>query len=256
MDAGPDQAGDRYYSGLDLGTRVDPSGLATLRRRLVADPQRPGRLLPHFVLRGLRRFPLGALYTEVCAEVTRIFSGPPLAGSVLGVDRSGVGDGVTEILTGMRPRALLRTVVITGGQGVSQDGADYALGKVQLIGAVTAALEAGRLVIPDNLPDAETLVKEMMAFKAKVTATGHETLEAWRERTDHDDLVIATAIGVWLGSQDVNTGRPVAYSGQGRPPGFEGALYGRGFGAAAAGSWRPPGAAGLPGGLPPLEPGE
>jgi hypothetical protein len=41
------------------------------------------------------------------------------------------------------------------------------------------------------------LVKELKAFKVTVTTAGHETFEAWRER-DHDDLVLAVALAVWL----------------------------------------------------------
>ena len=51
-----------------------------------------------------------------------------------------------------------------------------------------------------NLPERELLVKELLAFKVKVSAAGNESFEAWRAR-DHDDTVLATAIGIWYGEQ-------------------------------------------------------
>jgi hypothetical protein len=39
---------------------------------------------------------------------------------------------------------------------------------------------------------------ELLAFRAKVTASANETFEAWRER-DHDDLVLAVATAAWVG---------------------------------------------------------
>ena len=44
------------------------------------------------------------------------------------------------------------------------------------------------------------LAKEMRAFSVKVTPVGHETYEAWRE-AEHDDLVLAVALGCWYVKQ-------------------------------------------------------
>jgi hypothetical protein len=45
-------------------------------------------------------------------------------------------------------------------------------------------------------------VKELESFRVKITASAHETFEAWRER-DHDDLVLAVALAAWVGQQGV-----------------------------------------------------
>jgi hypothetical protein len=46
---------------------------------------------------------------------------------------------------------------------------------------------------------ASALAEELAAFRVKITLAGNETFEAWRER-DHDDLVLAVAMALYLGS--------------------------------------------------------
>ena len=68
-------------------------------------------------------------------------------------------------------------------------------------------LQSGRLRIARELEHAETLQKELAAFRVKVTAAGNETFEARRER-DHDDLVLAVALAAWLGERQGPTVGP------------------------------------------------
>jgi hypothetical protein len=46
---------------------------------------------------------------------------------------------------------------------------------------------------------AAALAKELEAFRVKVTASRNEVFESWRER-DHDDLIIALALVLYVGS--------------------------------------------------------
>jgi hypothetical protein len=67
------------------------------------------------------------------------------------------------------------------------------------VSAVQASLQTKRLKVATVLPETVTLMRELQAFRVKVNvATGHESLEAWRER-DHDDLVLAVGLAVWYG---------------------------------------------------------
>jgi hypothetical protein len=70
--------------------------------------------------------------------------------------------------------------------------------KKDLVGAVQAPLQDGRLKFAEALPLTAVLVRELAAFRVKVTLAGNETFEAWRER-DHDDLVLAGAAALSLG---------------------------------------------------------
>lgn len=198
---------DRYFLGLDLGQTQDHTALVALCRRTwrVAEHKTQWR----FTARGIRRWPLDKLYTEIARDLAVLTARTPagqkpnpLAGCVLGVDGTGVGKGVLEIIRTAGPAAKLVCVLITAGHAAHADGAGWHVPKKELVSAVMALLQSRRLEIPANLSEAATLEKELLGFRAKITAAGHETFEAdWRTRP-HDDLVLALAIAAWLGQQD------------------------------------------------------
>ncbi len=47
-----------------------------------------------------------------------------------------------------------------------------------------------------ELPEAETLMNELLNFEVKITAAANDVYGAWREGT-HDDLVLAVALTCW-----------------------------------------------------------
>jgi hypothetical protein len=191
---------DLYFLGLDLGQSMDPSALVALRREISSfDSARTGRNVYRYIVRGIRRWPLGTLYPVVVNDVTDVVSRPPLAGCVLGVDRTGCGAPVVDMLRERRPQAQIKPIVITSGHAVGGDAVCFHVPKRELVGVVNVLLQSGRLEIPVSLPDAMVLMKELQTFRAKITAAGNESFEAdWREKA-HDDLVLALAIAAWLG---------------------------------------------------------
>jgi len=115
------------------------------------------------------------------------------------VDATGVGKPILDALREAGLRA--RGVIITGGETASRDGGIDRVPKRELVTTLQVALQAGRLQIAADLPLAETLLSEFRGFKVKITLNGHarfgNDVGAWREQ-DHDDLVLATALGTWL----------------------------------------------------------
>ena len=76
-----------------------------------------------------------------------------------------------------------------------------------LVSAIVAALQSGRLTLPNTrnpeilrkVPEALTLENELKDYRVEVSeTTGRETYNARSGR--HDDLVLAAAMAVWLGS--------------------------------------------------------
>lgn len=194
---------ERYVAGLDLGQLQDYSALALLR---VPPGVRPAIEVPT-----LKRWPLGTAYAAVGRDVARFMSGlvvtdrfgrhqEPLP--TLVVDVTGVGQAVAELATqAMADAAVpakLVMVSITGGDVATCVGRGrWHVAKRHLVSALSAVVHGGRLRVAREQPEAEALVREMAAFKAKISlATGNESYEAWRER-DHDDLVLAVALAVW-----------------------------------------------------------
>src|SRR4051794_17471212 len=108
-----------YYTGLDLGQAQDPTALAVLEKTPLKPPDPSGRLLFTYACRHLQRWPLGTSYPEVVAAVGKMFSQPPLKGSVLVVDGTGVGRAVVDMFRQARLVRNLHAVTITGGHTVT-----------------------------------------------------------------------------------------------------------------------------------------
>lgn len=116
------------------------------------------------------------------------------------LDETGVGRPVRDMLreAGLRPRGVL----ITGGDKATSEGSSDRVPKKELASALQVALQSKQLRIAEELPLAPLLVKELEGFRVKITLSGHATFgndvgsAPWRT-ADHDDLVLATAIGVW-----------------------------------------------------------
>jgi hypothetical protein len=188
----------QLIAGLDLGQAQDYSALAVLERQ-----EKDGQA--QYLLNHLRRWALGTPYTVIAADLGELFchrrqgdkETPPLAGAPLAVDQTGVGRAVVDMIRDAGLYAQLSPVLITAGHATTygEDGA-WHVPKKELVSTLQVLLQGARLKIA-RVPDREVLVKELLAFRVKVTAAGNETFESWRER-DHDDLVLAVALAAWM----------------------------------------------------------
>ena len=85
------------------------------------------------------------------------------------------------------------SVTITGGDAVTRSGSETGVPKRHLVSVVRVLLQSGRLRVAAALPEADTLVRELSACRAKMTAAAHDTYGGWREGA-HDDLVLVAAL--------------------------------------------------------------
>ncbi|MBY0522267.1 MAG: hypothetical protein K2R98_02650 [Gemmataceae bacterium] len=186
-----------WFLRLDLGQAQDFSALVALRRR---GPVSRG--LGQYVVRGVKRWPLRTPCTTIAADVVTMLQRPPMANCTLGVDRTGCGRPVVDMLRQPRPAAMLRPILITAGhESKPAESGGHHVPKKELCATTYVLLQSGRLEIPSTIPEAAVLGKELLAFRAKITTAGNETLENdWRSAA-HDDLVLALAIAAWLGEQ-------------------------------------------------------
>lgn len=98
---------------------------------------------------------------------------------------------------------------------MSRDGRDYRVPKRDLVSTVQVLLQAERLKIARALPEAQTLVNELLAFKVTISNQGHDSYgNDWRE-APNDDLVLAVAVAAWFGEQPkpFNPPAPIVSSG-------------------------------------------
>lgn len=157
-------------------------------------------------LRHLERLPLDTPYPQVVERVGAMLATPPLAGRphALVVDGTGVGVGVVDqfAAVGLKPIA----VSIHGGDKVSHEQVRHGVEilsrlrvpKRELVTAAQILLQNGRLKIARQLPEAETLRRELQNFKVTIDPkTAHDSYSHWRE-AEHDDLVLATALAAWF----------------------------------------------------------
>lgn len=186
----------QYTLGLDLGKTKDYTALVILERH----GEGPEAV---FHARHLERFPLGTPYPTIVKAVAAMLGDPVLVSAGrprLAVDETGVGAPVVDLFRQAKLPGQLYPVHITGGSSVNYDrGVEY-VPKRELVSVVQVALQTDRLKIAARLPEAQTLVRELQDFEVKITESANDTYGAWREGT-HDDLVLAVALGLWVGKK-------------------------------------------------------
>jgi hypothetical protein len=159
-------------------------------------------------VRHLHRWPLGTSFTGIASDLNALLTRPPqpkpphdaplLAGCVLAVDGTGVGQPVLEFFRRAGLPADLRGVFVTAGNLDTRDDAGYYhVPKKSLMGTLELLLESRRLDIARGIPLATGLAKELSSFGTKGKAARRETFECWRE-CEQDDLVLAVALAAWI----------------------------------------------------------
>ena len=207
----------RYYCGLDLGQTSDYSALSVVQK---ATPQQIKMGMKRLSLIGLVRW-RNLLYPQIARNVAEILDAEPFVNNHdLIIDATGVGPAVVDIYT--EQGRSFKAVKITGGEhereGTEEERALlqqdlWYVPKRNLVSSLQVLLQSEGLSIAEDLHMAETFVEELMNFRIKINVkTGHDAYEAWREG-DHDDLVLAAALGVWA-AQKFGT-EPVAPVGLG-----------------------------------------
>lgn len=192
---------DDYERGLSAGW-VSPAAITPYQARQalwhIARFGRPAEV--PLAVRHLERFELGTKYTDVVGRVAHLVRSKPLhrTPAILLIDKTGVGAAVLDSFT----HAGIGAVAITlhGGSAVSRDPQrpGFRVPKRDLVTVAQVLLQNGRLKVAAALPEAETLKRELLNFRAKIDPrTAHDSYSHWRE-SDHEDLVLAVSQGVWF----------------------------------------------------------
>lgn len=172
--------------------------------------------LPSYDIVHTERVPLGTPYPEVEQILRDIMRRPELAvgrsagvgGPIEGahrqpprllVDATGVGAAVLDHLraAGLKPVGIL----IHGGDAVTRAPWVFRVPKRDLVGIVSVRLQNRSLRFTNAGPFAAILQRELLNFRVKIDpVTSHDSYASWRE-SEHDDLVLATAIALWWGDR-------------------------------------------------------
>lgn len=196
----------RFFCGLDLGQTTDYTALCIVEKIVeqaplsglhFTVPQRTEPLSLSYHVRYLTRLPINTPYPAQAEAVHKLLRTPPLPGqSILTVDQTGVGRPVVDMVRAAKIGCDVHAVSIHGGKDVSRDGADWHVPKRDLIACVQIALQTGQLKIAAQLPEAKTLVQEMLNYRVEIDEkTAHDSYNA--RVGQHDDLVLALCLAVW-----------------------------------------------------------
>ena len=195
----------RFYVGLDIGKQQDYTAIAIAEKMLARSHDLNWRgdnfiVQNLYQLRHLQRFPLKTPYPVIVEKIARMMDEPRLArdGKLI-MDATGVGEPIADMLKdrGLRPV----TVKITGSMEVVQRGAwAYHVPKRDLVSALHALVQSGKLKVSKTLKYADVLYSELENYNYKINKnTGRDTYEAMVESI-HDDLVTAVALAAWYGT--------------------------------------------------------
>jgi hypothetical protein len=186
----------RYVMGLDLGQRSDYSALSLLEAS-----GEGSATMCH--CRFLRRWKLNTSYPAIAEDVRQLCQREPLINNrpSLCIDSTGVGLGVLDIFLELKPaiNACIIPIQIHGGFEVVLARQGYNVPKRELVSAIQAALQTGRLQVSSKLSEASLLITELQNFRAEISETGRDTFEA--RAGAHDDLVLSVAMATWYARQ-------------------------------------------------------
>jgi hypothetical protein len=247
-----------FLFGFDFGKRRDNAAIIGLRRTPLPNYVAPTNeeaeddpLLLRIIHAQLA--PLHTEYHALAEHAAHIAQRPRYQGRVQFVlDVNGPGEPAVEIFE-RQPglEEILWLINTSAGQTARrvEKTMRFSVPKKDLKDAVKVNLQRRRLVAnPLDAHDMEALRLQLFAFKMKVKA-GKVTMEAQTE-SDHDDLVMALAMPVWLSGQLPLEER------DGEPAGQPGVLLPGPTTTVdrPAPSWRD-GPVMRPAGTPPIEPG-
>jgi hypothetical protein len=148
-------------------------------------------------VRWLERVPLGTSYVDVAELVFRLVRQWKQRGNcVVVVDATGVGAAVLDMLR-KRGFAECRVVPVmfTSGERETFNIDRWHVPKRDLVQGLAVLLEMGGLQVEPMLAEAGALRRELSNVRW-VSAGGADLFGGGRQ---HDDLVMALALGVWWG---------------------------------------------------------
>jgi hypothetical protein len=182
------------YIGVDIGQSQDPTAI------VVADPVIRDNEI-HYVIRFLRRLPLGISYPAIIEEIIRIYQNIPepegkhRLHKQLWIDATGVGKPVVDLIRTNAPYIKLHEVFIAGGEGrnkINPWTRAIKLPKAYLVSRLQVMMSCGRIHLPKT-EEALVLQEELMNFTIKVNENANLKFGAFKVGA-HDDLV--TALGL------------------------------------------------------------
>jgi hypothetical protein len=152
-------------------------------------------------IRLIDRARLGTSYADIVRHIYKIVNAPSIKElkPVVALDASGIGRAVFDMLqeTGVKE---VRAITATGGDSIHEDGEYYTVPKTHLAALIKGLFGRGILKIAKDLPEADTLIRELDNYLIKRTASANVKLEA--AGSGHDDLVSALSLACFIAENE------------------------------------------------------
>lgn len=190
--------------GLDLGQATDHSALAAVEK--VPLPKPVFRRRYRYVVRMLEEMPLGVSYPDQVRRVVEAVRHPALKGSRMGVDYTGVGRPVFDMLKEARPPVILYPMLTTSGHAVSfdEDTREFHVPKTEQVSLLQVLTQAGLIVVHEKLAAGPRFAEQLKRYKVRITRAKNEVFGA--DGGSNDDLVSAVMTACWLGEHTGSAG--------------------------------------------------
>ena len=187
-----------YYIGLDLGQAADFTAMCILEKTEKRE----------YHIRHLKRFQLGTTYPAIVQRLVELTDNVLLNKKYqLVVDATGVGRPVVDLLRQAKISTIPVTISAGDKEAFDNEMGGWRVPKRILVSNLQVLLQTKILKFASDIEDIQILVNELLNFKVKITPTGNDTYEAWREG-DHDDLVLAMALAAWYANKYGIAGEP------------------------------------------------
>ncbi len=191
-----------------MGAGTQPTAISVLEQEVLKG-ERWSAESGALRLRHLERVPLEENYLKTVERITKLLEAPEIKdGEKCGkadvvLDVTGSGRAIVELFE----RAEITPIVaIITGAGVLEEEIDdvWRLPKIELVGLLRVAYEAGRFKMAKSLDLVPALLDELRGFKMRSPRIDPNDPESWRE-AEFDDLVFAVALACWRASRNVPT---------------------------------------------------
>jgi len=193
--------------GIDLAQARDRTAIAAVSSFYVGASEendvtsrRRARRLRHHQLVRLDKLRPGLSYPVQAEEIVAIAEALAVDNErpTLFVDATGVGRAVVDLLRAASPFPVKAVTFTAASETVAHAKNNVSVPKTELVATLEVALSTRRLHASSDLPLREDLDRELRAFGYELSASGRPSFEG---KGEHDDLVIALALGIWGGER-------------------------------------------------------
>jgi hypothetical protein len=191
-----------YVIAASLGSGADPTGIAVVEQEMTGSSNYKA-VTKALRMRHLERLPTDANYPDAVTAIGRLLASPDIAeaencgGADVVLDVTDVGRQIVELFQ----REGIKPVIVTvTGATEAEDQVErgiWRVPKVELVGGLRVAWEDKRLKMAEGVELMPELLDELRNFQMRPKKRlDLNDPESWRD-SDRDDLVLASAVGVW-----------------------------------------------------------